>query len=91
MNDWLDLWMNYNSRILALHNATPFPILRFDLGEDSYRRSLAVVMSKLGLDVSARKEFFDPILRHHEASEPVALPEPVHRLYRSLCRISLDP
>jgi len=91
MDDWLDLWVYYNVRLLALHEADPFPIVRFDLGEAAYGRSLAIVMDRLGLQAPARIEFFDPNLRHHEASPPPLLPNRMSRLYQSLCRIALDP
>ena len=91
VDDWLDLWANYNARILALHETHRFPIIRFDLGEEAYRRSLKIVIDDLGLKAPARMEFFDPILRHGAAPLPIQLPERVSDLYQSLCRISLDP
>jgi hypothetical protein len=88
---WFDLWAYYNARILALYQAHPFPIVRFDLGEETYRRSLSVVIERLGLDVPTRMEFFDPVLRHHETSVQPELPETVRRLYQTLCGFALDP
>jgi hypothetical protein len=91
MDDWLALWADYNARMLALHEADPFPIVRFDLGEEAYRRSLSIVIDSLGLQMPERMEFFDPVLRHHKEPPSPQLPETVDRLYRSLCRIALDP
>ena len=91
IDDWLELWTNYNERMLRLYEVDPFPIVRFDLGEEAYLRSLVVVMDHLGLQVPVRTEFFDPILRHHETSSLDGLPERTRRLYESLCRIALDP
>jgi hypothetical protein len=90
VDDWFDLWATYNERLLALYEADPFPIVRFDLGEDAYRRSLAVAMDRLGIQAPARMAFFDPILRHHDTPPPDQLPERVSRLYESLCRIAVD-
>ena len=91
IEDWLDLWMNYNERLLALYEANPFPIVRFDLGAEVYRRSLEVVMRRIGLQVPPQMEFFDPILRHHETAPPDQLPERVKLLYDWLCRIAVNP
>jgi hypothetical protein len=86
---WLELWRNYNQRLLALYEAEPFPIVRFDLGEEGYRGSLALAIDRLGLQAPARMEFFDPILRHHQGTPPDQLPERVSLLYESLCRIAV--
>jgi hypothetical protein len=91
VDGWLDLWANYNERLLALYAADSFPILRFDLGGEAYRCSLAVAMDRLGLQPPARMEFFDPILRHHETSPADPLPERMRILYESLCRIAVNP
>ena len=91
MEQWLDLWVTYSERILALHEAAPFPVVRFDLGEEAYRRSLMAIAEHLGLPAPTRMEFFDPMLRHHGTPPPEALPEHVRRLYDSLCRIALEP
>jgi hypothetical protein len=87
---WLQLWANYNERLLTLYEAAPFPIVRFDLGEEAYRSALVVAMDRLGLRAPARMEFFDPILRHHK-SPPDRLPERVSRIYESLCRVAINP
>jgi hypothetical protein len=88
---WLGLWAHYNTRLLALHQANPFLIVRFDLGEAAYRRSVAAVLDRLGLEAPARMAFFDPDLRHHETASRSQLPEQVACLYQSLCGIALDP
>lgn len=90
VDDWLDLWANYNERLLALCEAKPFPIVRFDVGEEAYRRSLAIAMERIGLQVPARMEFFDPILRHHDTPPPEQLPERASGLYERLCGIAVD-
>jgi hypothetical protein len=88
---WLGLWAHYNARLVALHDERPFPVLRFDLDEAAYRRSLTVVMRGLGLEPAAQAAFFEPGLRHHEAQPTSVLPEGINRLYQTLCAIALDP
>ena len=88
---WLDVWARYNARLLELYEADPFPIVNFDLAEEAYRRSLVVIMDGLCLEAPARMEFFEPGLRHHDASPLPQLPDRVSHLYQSLCRIALEP
>jgi hypothetical protein len=86
---WKDLWVYYNARLLELHRVHPFPIIRFDVGEEAYRRSVAVVTHGIGLSPPERMEFFEPALRHHDS-----LPTPSDStggLYESLCQIAIDP
>jgi hypothetical protein len=90
IDDWLDLWATYNERLLALHEVHPFPVVRFDLGAESYRSSLAVAMDRLGLQAPPRMDFFDPVLRHHDTLSPDPLPERVSRLYAALCRVAVQ-
>lgn len=90
-DQWLDLWASYTERQLALHDAEPFPIVRFDTGEDAYRRSLGVMMEALGLRKPPRLEFFDPVLKHHVEPEPRVVPERILSLYERLCRIAIVP
>ena len=90
LDAWLDLWADYGERMLALREADPFPIVRFDLGEETYRRSLALVAAGLGLAAPARMDFFDPMLRHSEVP-PDRLPDRVNRVHEALCLIALPP
>lgn len=89
IDEWLDLWAYYNERLLALHRADPFPIVRFDLGEAPYRDSLVLAISRLGLQAPPRMEFFDPILRHDPVSGADQLPERVSLIYESLCQVAV--
>jgi hypothetical protein len=87
---WVDLWVNYNARLLALHDVSPFPVVQFDLGEADYRRSILMVTDRLGLAAPSRMGFFDPILRQRDALAVLQLSEGACELYRALCRIALD-
>jgi hypothetical protein len=88
---WIELWVHYNTRLLALHEANPFAIIRFDIAQEAYRHSLSMIMERLELKASATIGFFDPTLRHHQVVPVGPLPDKVSRLYQSLCRIALDP
>ena len=89
LDQWFDLWALYNERLLALHEARPFPIVRFDLGEEAYRRSLAIVVDALGLSAPPETGFFDPALRHQD-EPPDPLPERVAAIHDALIRTALD-
>jgi hypothetical protein len=90
VEDWLELWAVYNRRLLALYEAAPFPLVRFDFGEQAYRRSLTAAMDHLGLRAPVQIGFFDPVLRHHEVSSRFQIPEPIAQLYESLCCVAID-
>jgi hypothetical protein len=87
---WVGLWEHYTARLLALHDANPFPGISFDLAADQYRRSLAAVIDALGLDPAAKISFFESALRHHEPPAWLDLPDSVTQLYQSLRRIAPD-
>lgn len=89
-DQWFELWATYGERLLALNEIQAFPIVRFDLGEAAYLRSLSIVVQRLGLAPPAQPGFFDPTLRHHgEVSRE--LPERVGRIYDALTRVALTP
>jgi hypothetical protein len=85
---WLDLWAAYAERLVALHQAAPFPIVRFDVDEAAYRKSLAVVVERLGLRGRPSPEFFEPTLRHQLEGD-ADLPARVTVLYETLCAIAV--
>ena len=88
---WLGLWARYNSELLALHAARPFPIIRFDTDEVQYRRSLLIAMQWLGIALVGQPSFFAPELRHNVVPQPPQPPPPVMALYDTLCHIAIDP
>jgi hypothetical protein len=91
MEKWLTLWADYAERLVALHAAQPFPIVRFDVGEHSYRRSLQHVIEMLDLPGRESLQFFEPALRHDAPSSSANLPDRVKQLYESLCAVALAP
>jgi hypothetical protein len=89
IEEWLELWAHYNRRLLALYESQPFPIVRFDLGDQTYRRSLMAAMDHLGLLAPAGLRFFDPLLRHHETPPQDKMPEHITQLYETLCGVAV--
>jgi hypothetical protein len=68
------LWADYNRRLLALHDAQPFPILSFDAPEAELQDRLNAVLRALKLAPLSREVFFSADLKHHEAARE-AVPE----------------
>lgn len=82
---WLDLWLAYNERMLALHERYRFPVVRFDVEPDRYRRSLLAVVEALGLPPpGGHLRFFEPELRHHDEPSGDDLPPRVRAMYERL-------
>nr|GGI01749.1 hypothetical protein GCM10011355_33120 [Aquisalinus luteolus] len=77
----LSLWQAYNERLIARHDASPFPILRY--GTPDYADRLAGIIETLGLDTSARIDFFEDGLMTHQAEDDV--PASARPLWDRLC------
>lgn len=91
LDDGLQLWMEYNRRLLALHAADPFPVVCFDgVGED-YVRAVDRVASRLGLDgrPGGAAEFFEDELRTREPPPDMGIPEAHARVLRQLQEATL--
>lgn len=86
---WLDLWAAYNERLLALHERYRFPIVRFDVAEDVYRRSVDHVIAALGLPPAGHLTFFEASLRHHNEPPAEELPERVQRMVERLVALAV--
>jgi hypothetical protein len=88
---WFKVWARYNQRLLSLYQTRPFPVLRFDVADDDYRRRLGLVAASLDLRFPRPLSFFDPDLRHQNLLVPHEVPWPIRTLYQSLCHIALAP
>lgn len=87
---WLALWNAYNERLLELHHAKPFPVVRFDVPPDRYRRSLFQVIERLGLPRTDKLSFFEPELRHHNEPPSEDLPDRVRTTFERLSKIAVE-
>jgi hypothetical protein len=86
---WLDLWCAYNTRLLDLHRMQPFPVVRFDVEPETYRRSLFGVTETLGLPRPAQLRFFEPELRHHNDPREATLPPRAQEIFEQLLAVSV--
>jgi hypothetical protein len=58
------LWAAYNTRLIRLHDRSPFPIVDFDLPADRYLESVRSAFAAIGLDSPDQLGFFEQDLRH---------------------------
>jgi hypothetical protein len=66
----VELWVEYNERLLRYWRARRFPILSFDSDDDSFRAKTSALLALLGLArAPGELRFFEPSLRHNEAVE----------------------
>ena len=84
----LQLWRDYNNRLLSLLSAQPFPLISFDLPDKKYVRYVDYLSQSLGLhkhDKTFEKRFFDPKLRHNmQKDADIELPEEIINIYNRL-------
>ncbi len=86
----LDLWYEYNRRLLRVHTGRPFPVLCFDEAPDDFQEKLYDVLKEMGFDAAAwRGEFFDEALRSAESGERMEIPWRVRRLHRKLQKLAI--
>jgi len=70
----LQLWIDYNSLIVAEYNKSPFPLICFDLTKQEYLLKLQVIINDLNqkntgdnkLSVTKALEFYESYLVHQE-------------------------
>jgi hypothetical protein len=87
--DGLELWYQYNRRLLAAYQARPFPVIHFSAHDNEFRAQLWQLAQELNLAVPPGSfQFFDSGLRHCDPSQQRALPHAVDTLYRDLREIS---
>jgi hypothetical protein len=81
----LDLWREYNERLLAAHAGSPFPIIDFDAEPDAYQRALERVAAVLGLSFPEGGDlFFEDGLRSPVPDEDIAVPGALRALHAAL-------
>lgn len=84
----LDLWHVYNTRLLGLHQRSPFPLLNFDDPSDLLLAKVDQVAASIGLHIRGKNSFYSDELRHHHVDD-ADLPEAVAVTLRSLRQLAL--
>jgi hypothetical protein len=90
---WLELWLAYNARLLALLEERSFPVIDFDLPAEAYAARLRAIVDELRLPQATEAEaFFDAELRTSQRQVPAdaTLPKDVQRAYDRLRAIAAE-
>jgi hypothetical protein len=88
-NSGLDLWCQYNRRLLALYRERPFPVLYFSEDPGEFRRQLVRLAVLLGLNAPpGGLQFLEPELLHSAPLSPDSLPPEVSDLYDGLHEVA---
>ena len=72
MTQALNLWRDYNERLLALYEQEAFPLVNFSVTNEDYIVQLKKVFEELGIKVESNTftaSFYDETLRHHSLVE----------------------
>ena len=70
----LDLWVAYNTRLVAAWERSPFPVVDFDLALEDYLETVSALAERLGLRTPGGGfRFPESNLKHH-APPPDSLP-----------------
>lgn len=70
----ISLWLNYNQRLVNLHQANPFPLIEYSLAEtDKYIQSIALAAEQLALRPNIRqlRRFITSSLEHYSSFESI--------------------
>jgi hypothetical protein len=82
------LWRLYNERLIAEHQAKPFPIMRFDVEPPALLSQLLHMAQTIGLDTDKPSNFFDEGLVHNrDAGE---IPSSVADVWSTLERLRIE-
>ena len=86
----LELWYQYNRRLIRQYRKGAFPLLCFDDQQAEFERKLRSALDEIGLDTRDwQGEFYDRQLKSAQGDEePFALPWKVRRLYRKLRQLA---
>jgi hypothetical protein len=85
----LDLWYQYNRRLLAFQKRRHFPVVLFNNHETPFLQRLEQVISCLGFKMPAGGfTFFEPKLQHFRPTQGGSLPVHVAGLYRELQHVA---
>ena len=87
----LELWYQYNRRLLALQKQRPFPLIWFTNDQQSFRNQLQRLIDYLAIGASADGfAFFEPSLQHFAPVAPRRLPTHVADVYQELLDIAAN-
>ncbi len=84
--DALQLWINYNSRLMEQHQKQRFPIIEYDLSDSAhYLHTMETLVKSLGLRIKhfQLRRFVSKKLDHYAANK-LPIPPQCHEIYSYL-------
>lgn len=93
IEDGLQLWYAYNSKLLTLLNEYDFPLISFDVPAQQYLASIEFVAGYLGLTATPTQgetTFFEERLRTQVGHSEITVPDHVMRLYDELKALTVE-
>jgi hypothetical protein len=85
----LDIWYQYNRRLVAEYKRSPFPMLCFDWEEEKFHQRLNVAHSELGLKLLEDSDrFYNAELKNYNFEDLSIIPRKQRQLYKKLCDIA---
>lgn len=68
------IWSHYNKAMIDAHRIKAFPIMCFDLNQDTFLEKIKLIQKEIGLDnIQQNNDFFSSKLINHRAKEPIPL------------------
>lgn len=84
LEEGLQLWLQYNRRLLKLQIEHDFPLVEFSKNDKATREGIGKAATWLGLQSLEGTSFFEPGLRHFDTTEDHSLPEEVQSTFAEL-------
>ncbi len=66
----LDLWVSYNTQILAETSDERAEVIRYDVDQSAYMAQLDSVCARFNLDAALAKTFYSETLNHQKVTDP---------------------
>jgi len=87
----LELYTEYNRRLLRHSDAHGFPIINFDLEANAYLASVELAFRAIGYRPAREQDYFDPAERHHTQVDLSRADTESREVYEELCRRAIKP
>ena len=89
LKEAVDMWCDYNERLLRVYSQYSFPLISFDLEPDKYIKKLMKLFINLEIEQPDDLTFFVPSLRDNKIEQDVALSEREMSIYDELQQVAV--
>ncbi len=84
IEEGMELWYFYNTKILSMLEKNPFPVISFDSNQNDYNKKLAKLCNQMSLNSSPENEYYDGNLKSKPIVSEMKIPKHVDRCYAML-------